>query len=152
MVTKSVHQYLNTSINNSLIEVKMGTKPNLANTLLTVITAIAISGCVESTPRGPIYSSRKMDTVMRGSTSFESYVEREVEVPRMAGQRRRYEKRLFREKRFFEHLSDWQLEREKEWNVRDYEFVRCDRNKDGQLTGEEATEYISLLIFNYRFR
>ncbi|MDO8741203.1 MAG: hypothetical protein Q7J54_06555 [Candidatus Woesearchaeota archaeon] len=51
-----------------------------------------------------------------------------------------------------EVLSDWQVERAREWNSRNNEFMRCDRNKDGMLTGEEETEYRSLPIFNYRFR
>lgn len=51
-----------------------------------------------------------------------------------------------------EILSDWQLERAGEWNKRNYEFLRCDKNKDGMLTGEEETEYRALPIFNYRFR
>ena len=52
----------------------------------------------------------------------------------------------------WEVLSDWQVKRAEEWNRRNYEFLRCDRNKDGILTGEEETEYRSLPIFNYGFR
>ncbi|MBI2448902.1 hypothetical protein HYV49_01255 [Candidatus Pacearchaeota archaeon] len=52
----------------------------------------------------------------------------------------------------WEIKEDWQVKREGEWNTRNYEFLRCDRNKDGMLTGEEETEYRALPIFNYRCR
>ena len=52
----------------------------------------------------------------------------------------------------WEVLSDWEVEREREFSLRDIYFQRCDKNKDGMLTDEEAKEYLALPIFNYRFR
>lgn len=52
----------------------------------------------------------------------------------------------------WESLSNWQVKRKEEWNRRNYEFLRCDMDKDGMLTGEEVKEYCSLPIFNYSFR
>ena len=50
-----------------------------------------------------------------------------------------------------EILSDWQVERAREYNSRGREFKNCDKNGDGMLDSQEAECYTSQPIFNYRF-
>lgn len=51
-----------------------------------------------------------------------------------------------------EILSEWQVERSREYTLRNRNFECCDENKDGMLSGSEFEKYKKITLFNYRFR
>jgi hypothetical protein len=51
-----------------------------------------------------------------------------------------------------EILSQEQVERRIEYNLRDIRFKQCDLNENGMLEYEEYMNYKKLPIFNHRFQ